>query len=105
MGRFAWVCIQFLPPSTLYITPPMSTPSKAGSMGLVMSGLTSATLVGVPSAAWLGPHWDWRAAFVFVGAIAALACLLLRRAVPDLPAAHGASPLRELAALARPRVY
>jgi len=58
----------------------------------------------VPLAAWLGQHWGWRAAFVLVGGIAALACMLIRRGVPDDPAAHGASPLRELGALARPQV-
>jgi len=78
---------------------------RASAVGLVMSGLTSATLVGVPLAAWLGQHWGWRAAFVLVGAIAALACVLIRRGVPDVAAAHGASPLRELGALARPQVW
>jgi DHA1 family inner membrane transport protein len=70
-----------------------------------MSGLTSATLFGVPLAAWLGQHLGWRAAFVLVGAIATLACVLVRRGVPDVPAAHGASPLRELGALAKPQVW
>jgi len=78
---------------------------RASAVGLVMSGLTSATLVGVPLAAWLGQHLGWRAAFVLVGAIAALACVLIQRGVPDDPAAHGASPLRELSALARPQVW
>jgi DHA1 family inner membrane transport protein len=78
---------------------------RASAVGMVMSGLTTATLVGVPLAAWLGQHWGWRAAFVLVGAIAALACVLIRRGVPDVPAAHGASPLRELGALARPQVW
>ncbi|HEV7914188.1 MAG TPA: MFS transporter [Albitalea sp.] len=78
---------------------------RAGAVGLVMLGLTSATLVGVPIAAWLGQHLGWRAAFVLVSAIAAIACVLIRRFVPDLPAAHGASPLRELGALARPQVW
>jgi MFS transporter, DHA1 family, inner membrane transport protein len=78
---------------------------RASAVGLVMSGLTLATLLGVPLAAWLGQHLGWRAAFVLVGAIAALACLLIRHGVPDDPAAHGASPLRELGALARPQVW
>ncbi len=78
---------------------------RARAVGFVMLGLTSATLVGVPLAAWLGQHWGWRAAFVLVGAIAALACVLIRRFVPKLPAPHGASPLRELGALARPQVW
>ena len=78
---------------------------RASAVGLVMSGLTSATLAGVPLAAWLGQHLGWRAAFVLVGAIAALACVLIRRGVPDDPAPHGASPLRELGALAQPQVW
>ena len=84
----------------------LAPPNKrAGAVGLVMSGLTLATLLGVPLAAWLGQHWGWRAAFVLVGAIAALACVLIRHGVPDDPAPHGASPLRELGALARPQVW
>ena len=78
---------------------------RASAVGLVMSGLRSATLVGVPIAAWLSQHLGWRAAFVLVGAIAALACVLVWRRVPDLPAPPGASPLRELGALARPQVW
>ena len=66
----------------------LAPPNKrAGAVGLVMSGLTLATLAGVPLAAWLGQHLGWRAAFVLVGGIAALACVLIRRNVPDDPAA------------------
>ena len=78
---------------------------RASAVGLVMSGLTFATLAGVPLAAWLGQHLGWRAAFVLVGVIAALACVLIHRGVPNDPAPHGASPLRELGALARPQVW
>jgi DHA1 family inner membrane transport protein len=78
---------------------------RAGAVGLVMSGLTSATLAGVPLAAWLGQHLGWRAAFVLVGAIAVLAIVLIHRGVPDDPAPHGASPLRELGALAHTQVW
>jgi len=78
---------------------------RASAVGLVMSGLTSATLVGVPIAAWLGQVFGWRAAFVLVGAIAVLAGVLVRRYVPNLSAGHGASPLRELGALAKPQVW
>ena len=78
---------------------------RASAVGLVMLGLTSATLAGVPLAAWLGQHLGWRAAFVLVGVIAVLAIVLIRRGVPDDPAPHGASPLRELGALARTQVW
>ena len=78
---------------------------RASAVGMVMLGLTSATLFGVPLAAWLGQHWGWRAAFSLVGAIAILTCVLVRCYVPEVPASQGASPLRELSALARPQVW
>ncbi|MET0383331.1 MAG: MFS transporter [Burkholderiaceae bacterium] len=78
---------------------------RASAVGLVTLGLTSATLLGVPLAAWLGQRLGWRAAFVLVGAIATFACALIRRGVPDAPAAHDAGPMRELGALKRPQVW
>lgn len=78
---------------------------RARAVGLVMLGLTGATLVGVPIAAWLGQHFGWRAAFIFVGLIALLAMAMLRRDLPDLAAPSGASPLRELGALKRKQVW
>ena len=78
---------------------------RARAVGLVMMGLATATLAGVPLAAWLGQQLGWRAAFAFVGAIALLAVVLIRVALPAMPAAQGASPLRELGALGRPQVW
>jgi DHA1 family inner membrane transport protein len=78
---------------------------RARAVGFVMMGLTTALLVGVPVAAWLGQHFGWRAAFVLVGIVAALATVLIRYCVPDLPADANAHPLRELGALLRPQVW
>jgi DHA1 family inner membrane transport protein len=78
---------------------------RAQAVGLVMLGLTSATLVGVPIAAALGQWLGWRAAFVLVGVIALAAALLVHRNVPNLRPDAGASPLRELGALAKPQVW
>jgi DHA1 family inner membrane transport protein len=78
---------------------------RARAVGLVMLGLTGATLAGVPIAAWLGQQFGWRAAFVFVAAIALLAVWMIWRDVPDLQPMHGASPLRELDALKRKQVW
>jgi len=84
----------------------MAPPGRRGrAVGLVMLGLTGATLVGVPIAAWLGQAFGWRAAFVFVGVVALLAIALLWRDVPNLAPAHGASPLRELGAFKRKQVW
>lgn len=78
---------------------------RAQAVGLMMLGLTGATLVGVPVAAWLGQHWGWRSAFVLVGVIAVLASVMIHRALPSLPAPEGAGPLRELSALTNPQVW
>jgi DHA1 family inner membrane transport protein len=78
---------------------------RARAVGLVMLGLTGATLVGVPIAAWLGQLFGWRAAFVFVGAIALVSIALIRRDVPNLKPVAGASPLRELSALKHKQVW
>jgi DHA1 family inner membrane transport protein len=78
---------------------------RASAVGLVMLGLTGATLAGVPIASALGQHFGWRAAFVFVGAIALLAVLLLRLGVPYVPAQQGAGPRRELQALGNKHVW
>ena len=78
---------------------------RARAVGLVMLGLTTATLAGVPIAAALGQHFGWRAAFVFVGLIALAAVAMVRMYVPPMPADAGASPLRELGALRRKQVW
>ncbi len=78
---------------------------RARAVGFVMLGLTTAMLGGAPLATWLGQQFGWRAAFVFVGVGAALAALLIRSGVPDIPADAAASPASELGALLRPQVW
>jgi DHA1 family inner membrane transport protein len=78
---------------------------RASAVGMVMLGLTGATLVGVPIAAGLGQHFGWRAAFVFVALIALLAVVLIRLGVPGLPPDPKASPMRELQALVNKQVW
>lgn len=78
---------------------------RGQAVGQVMLGLTVATLIGVPIAAWLGQALGWRAAFIFVGAIAILSAVSIWRELPEIPAEADASPLRELGALKRPQVW
>ena len=78
---------------------------RATAVALVMMGLTAATVLGVPLAAWVGESFGWRAAFGMVGANGLLAAWLIHRHVPDLPADPHASPLGELAALREPQVW
>lgn len=78
---------------------------RARAVGLVMLGLTGATLLGVPIATVLGQQFGWRAAFAFVGLIAVLAIVMVGRSVPATPAPHGASAWSELQALRRKQVW
>lgn len=78
---------------------------RAQAVGMVMLGLTTATLIGVPIAAAIGQWLGWRSAFMLVGAISALAAWLAWRWVPFVAGDKQASPLRELSALKRKQVW
>jgi DHA1 family inner membrane transport protein len=71
----------------------------------MFTGLTAATLLGVPAGAWLGLQYGWRATFWAVTLIGVLAFAVLALFVPRLRTEAKAAPLRdELAVLARPQV-
>jgi DHA1 family inner membrane transport protein len=78
---------------------------RGRAIGRMMLGLTGATLAGVPLATWIGQTFGWRAAFVLVGGIGAVACALIYRCVPRVGSAIGASRVRELSALGRKQVW
>lgn len=78
---------------------------RARAVGRVLTGLTLATLLGMPFAAWVGQLVGWRPAYAGVGLIGFLALALILRFVPSMPAEAGASPLREISALARTQVW
>jgi len=78
---------------------------RASAISIMFTGLTAATLLGVPAGAWLGLHFGWRAAFWAVTAIGVLAFAVLAVFVPRAKADTSPAPLRdELAVLARPQV-
>ncbi len=78
---------------------------RASAIAIMFTGLTAATILGVPAGAWLGLHHGWRASFWAVTAIGVLAFAVLAVFVPRSPRAGALPPLRdELAVLARPQV-
>lgn len=77
---------------------------RAQAVSLVMTGLTVATLLGVPAATWLGQGLGWRAAYGLVVALAAINLLLVALLVPRFAADRGASGRTELRALREPQV-
>mgnify|MGYP000854328564 FL=1 len=78
---------------------------RATSVALVMTGLTAATVVGVPLATWAGEFFGWRAAFALVGCNALAAAWLIQRHVPAQSAPAQGSVLDELSALRLPQVW
>lgn len=78
---------------------------RARAVGRMMLGLTGATLAGVPLATWLGQLFGWRAAYILVGSIGILTCVLISRLVPRAGPVEGASPARELSALSHKQVW
>ena len=78
---------------------------RARAIGRMMLGLTGATLAGVPLATWLGQVFGWRAAYVLVGSIGVLTCVLISRLVQRAGPVEGASPARELSALSHKQVW
>jgi len=78
---------------------------RASAIAIMFTGLTAATLLGVPAGAWLGLQYGWRATFWAVTLIGVLAFAVLALFVPRARTEAKAAPLRdELAVLARPQV-
>lgn len=78
---------------------------RASAIATMFTGLTAATLLGVPFGAWLGLAFGWRVAFWAVAAIGILAAAVLAVLVPTTRGAERPAPLgEELAVLARPQV-
>jgi DHA1 family inner membrane transport protein len=55
---------------------------RASAISIMFTGLTIATLLGVPAGAWLGLHFGWRSTFWAVAAIGVIAMLVIAALVP-----------------------
>ncbi len=79
---------------------------RASAIALMFTGLTAATLLGVPAGAWIGLEWGWRATFWAVAAIGVVALAVLWTFVPRQAQAEAPATLaEELSVLARPQVW
>lgn len=78
---------------------------KASAISAMFTGLTVATLLGVPAGAWLGRELGWRATFWAVAAIGVVATIVIATLVPSDKNKDAAVPFRdELTIVARPQV-
>uniref|UniRef100_UPI0035C79426 MFS transporter n=1 Tax=Sphingomonas sp. TaxID=28214 RepID=UPI0035C79426 len=74
---------------------------RAGAVAAMFTGLTVATIGGVPAATWVSEAIGWRTAFAGIAGVGAIAMLSLRLALPPLPAAGGGDMRAELRVLKR----
>ncbi|WP_279357532.1 MFS transporter [Methylobacterium indicum] len=72
---------------------------RASAVAAMFSGLTIATVGGVPLAAWIGETLGWRPVFLGISAIGGAAMLALRLSLPPLPVEAGTDMRAELRAL------
>lgn len=78
---------------------------RASAISIMFTGLTIATLLGVPAGAWLGLHFGWRSTFWAVAAIGVVAMLVIALLVPASRDNTGGIAIRdELRAIANPAV-
>ncbi|CAN5547345.1 MFS transporter [soil metagenome] len=78
---------------------------RAKAVAQVMTGLTLATVIGVPIASWLGQALGWRSAFALVVVIGLITLAAIWVWLPEIGSDHASSPLTELGALKRPQVW
>ena len=83
----------------------MGPRNRAKAVAHVMTGLTVATVVGVPMASWLGQALGWRSAFGLVVAVGVMTLTAIAFWLPPLRSMHVTSPLTELGALKRVQVW
>ena len=74
---------------------------RAGAVAAMFTGLTVATIGGVPLATWAGEVLGWRTAFAGIAGVGAVAMLSLRLALPSLPVTQGSDMRAELRVLTR----
>ncbi|MBG0716662.1 MFS transporter [Microbacterium sp. 2C] len=73
-------------------------------LSVVTAGLTVALFTGVPVGTWLAGAWGWRATFVLIAIVAALAAIIALTTMPRLPGAKPGTLGERLAPLRNPGV-
>lgn len=79
--------------------------NEGRGFAVVLGGLTTANIFGVPLITVLGQAAGWRAAYLAVAGLFAATLLAVVAVVPEMPAAPGGSPRAELAAFRLPKVW
>jgi DHA1 family inner membrane transport protein len=83
----------------------MGPGKRARGVAIVLSGLTIANVIGVPSITWLGQVAGWRVAYIAVAALFAVTFVAVIVAVPFQNGNPGATMRSELKAFGRLQVW
>jgi DHA1 family inner membrane transport protein len=78
---------------------------RTWAVSMVLAGLTTANVVGVPVTTWVGQRLGWQYPYALVGVIALVTLVATRRWVPPQPHEGQASMRAELGALKRLQVW
>lgn len=85
-------------PTALAVSVAIASPERRGrAIALVTSGMTVATVLGVPLGTWIGAHFGWRATFVLVAALGAIALAGLLFGLPGGLPRHTATLIQRIA--------
>ncbi|WP_433578012.1 MFS transporter [Nocardia brasiliensis] len=77
---------------------------RAGAIAIMFTGLTVATMVGVPVGTLLGQQFGWRLTFLIVALVGLIGLLGVALLVPEQPAPPDAQLRTELAVFRNPQV-
>jgi DHA1 family inner membrane transport protein len=81
-------------------------PARASkALGVMMSGVGLATVVGVPLGSWTGQHLGWRGSFWGLAVLAGVAALIIGRFVPDGEQGRAVTVGSQLAVLRSGRLW
>ncbi|MGN7469887.1 MFS transporter [Brevibacillus sp. SAFN-007a] len=72
---------------------------KATALSLMFTGLTVATIIGVPFGTYIGQQFGWRFTFAAVAVLGAIAFVAILSAIDTLPASAKAVSLRSMSQL------
>jgi predicted MFS family arabinose efflux permease len=92
-------------PTALAVAVAIASPERRGrAIALVTSGLTVATVLGVPFGTWVGNHYGWRSTFIMVAGLGAVALAGLLFGLPRGLPRNTATLGQRLAVARRPAV-
>jgi DHA1 family inner membrane transport protein len=91
--------------ASLVATSLLGAGQRGKGISIVISGLTIATLLGVPLITFLGQQAGWRIAYLVVAALFAITTIAVWIILPSQPGDPDASVRREISAFTEPRVW